>query len=65
MTVYADNMDRLAFPDVDETFDALGLETRRGRIHRLDDAPLAHVRDEIMLGASASNRGRSAWDSAP
>lgn len=64
MSVYRDNMDRLAFPDVDDAFDALGLGTRGDRLWLEEDAPLAGVRRDIMAPPGDNPRDRAA-DNAP
>lgn len=65
MTVYRDNVDRLSFPDVDATFEALGLESRQGRVRLVNDAPLAGVRDQIMRVDRGRSPSGSVLDSAP
>jgi len=65
MKVFEDNVNRMAFPKMDDTFDALGLETDGGRVRLSDQAPLASVRRDIMSGAPGDSLPVAAAENAP
>ena len=65
MTVYAENVPNHRFPDVESTFEQLGLEPGYSRMRMSDAAPLASVREAIMSGAAGSALPASTRDNAP
>ena len=62
--MFGENVPRTTFPDVQGTFEALGLATDSGRVTLRDDAPLAELRTRIMAGPGENPPGRGS-DNAP
>ena len=49
-TLYSEHVSNEAFPDLRQTWQALGIKTRFNRVRMGSDAPLSGVRDAIMKG---------------
>ncbi len=54
MTVYRDNIERAAFPELDELYARMGISVDRGAVRLTDEAPLAGVRAAIMAGPAGT-----------
>ncbi|MEE4172619.1 MAG: hypothetical protein V2I57_00025 [Xanthomonadales bacterium] len=65
MTVYRENVPRLAFPDVTGTFELLGLDPGYRGMEFEEEAPLTGVRDAIMTGEARPGRPGPGSDNAP
>ncbi len=65
MTVFEQNVPNTRFPDVETTFEQLGLDPGYSRMRMRDGAPLASVRDAIMNGAADSALRDTIRDNAP
>ena len=48
--LYRDHVHNEEFPNLEQTWQALGVKTRFNRVRMVSDAPLSGVRDAIMKG---------------
>ncbi len=65
MTVYAEHIEASTFPDLNDTYERLGLETTSGGIRMANGRPNSALRAAIMRPATAQSRAGTARDSAP
>lgn len=63
--VYEEHVDSLAFPDVEESYEALGLVEQEGQISIESQAPLVEIREQIMRGDPVDRSISATLDSAP
>lgn len=64
-TVYKSYVDSVYFPDVESSFEALGIRERNGEIQLVDQARLIGIREKIMRGDRGEKLLPEVLDSAP